>query len=396
MDIIVQKFGGTSVTTKERRKLVVEKIKHSLNNNCIPVVVVSAMGRKGDPYSTDTLLSLVNDKFKIHNPKSMDFLMSCGEMISTVVLCNDLYDAGIRAMPLTGGQAGIITDSKFNNASVKEVNTSMLMELISQGIVPVVSGFQGATEKGEITTLGRGGSDTTASILGVALKAKEIDIFTDVDGIMTADPRIVQDAEVISKMNYLEVFQYADQGAKVIHPRAVDIAKKGAIPLKIKNTFNESDGTIIDSTDEESKKIIAGITYTQDRIQVIIKKANNEGNAMYKNLLNLLAKENISIDLINVFPEEKIFTISSKDKYSLCRVLGNEGIIYSLVEDCSNVALIGTGMRGIPGVMASIVEALNEEEIDILQSADSFMTIWCLVKTENVKRAINILHKKFM
>ncbi|WP_426349348.1 aspartate kinase [Alloiococcus sp. CFN-8] len=396
MDIIVQKFGGTSVTTKERRKLVVEKIKHSLNNNLIPVVVVSAMGRKGDPYATDTLLSMINEGFKTNNPKAMDFLMSCGEMISTVVLCNDLYDAGIRAMPLTGGQAGIITDAKFNNASVKEVNTSMLMELISQGIVPVVSGFQGATEKGEITTLGRGGSDTTASILGVALKAKEIDIFTDVDGIMTADPRIVQEAEVISKMNYLEVFQYADQGAKVIHPRAVDIAKKGSIPLKIKNTFNESDGTIIDSTDEESKKIIAGITYTQDRIQVVIKKANNEGNPMYKNLLNLLAKENISIDLINVFPEEKIFTISSKDKDSLCRVLGMEGIKYSLVEGCSNVALIGTGMRGIPGVMASIVEALNEEEIEILQSADSFMTIWCLVKTENVKRAINILHKKFM
>lgn len=396
MDIIVQKFGGTSVTTKERRKLVVEKIKQSLNNSCMPVVVVSAMGRKGDPYATDTLLSMINENFKKNNPKAMDFLMSCGEMISTVVLCNDLFDEGIRAMPLTGGQAGIITDSKFNNASVKEVNTSMLMELLSQGIVPVVSGFQGATEKGEITTLGRGGSDTTASILGVALKAKEIDIFTDVDGIMTADPRIVQDAEVISKMNYLEVFQYADQGAKVIHPRAVDIAKKGDIPLIIKNTFNESDGTIIDNTEQESNKIIAGITCTQDRIQVIIKKANNEDNPMYKNLLNILAKENISIDLINVFPSEKIFTISARDKDSLCKVLNNERIQYSLVEDCSNIALIGTGMRGIPGVMASIVEALNEEEIDILQSADSYMTIWCLVKTENVKRAINILHKKFM
>ena len=188
----------------------------------------------------------------------------------------------------------------------------------------------------------------------------------------------------------------AHNGAKVIHPRAVDIAKKGDIPLIIKNTFNESDGTIIDNTEQEINKIIAGITCTQDRIQVIIKKANNEDNPMYKNLLNILAKENISIDLINVFPSEKIFTISARDKDSLCKVLDNERIQYSLVEDCSNIALIGTGMRGIPGVMASIVEALNEEEIDILQSADSYMTIWCLVKTENVKRAINILHKKFM
>ena len=396
MDIVVQKFGGTSVTTKERRRLVIEKIKSALKDNTIPVVVVSAMGRKGDPYATDTLLSLIGNSFKNKNSKAVDFLMSCGEMISSVVLCSELEEEGINALPLTGGQAGIITDASFNRATVKRVRTDNILNLISQGIVPVVAGFQGTTEEGDITTLGRGGSDTSASILGVALIAKEIEIFTDVDGIMTADPRILNDASVITNMTYHEVFQYADLGAKVIHPRAVEVAMRGNVPLVIKNSLKESVGTRIDNSLIESRRIISGITHTSDRVQIIIKKSDNEGNESYKHLLNILAQESISIDLINVFPTEKIFTIGAFDKDKLSRVLKNANISFSIVEGCSNLALIGSGMRGTPGVMASIVETLNEENIEILQSADSYMTIWCLIKSEYVEKAIKILHKRFM
>lgn len=396
MDIIIQKFGGTSVSSKERRAMVITKIKNSLENNCIPVVVVSAMGRKGDPYATDTLLSLIPDKYKINNPKAIDFLISCGEMISSVVLCSELEEMGIKSIPLTGGQAGIITDNNFNNASVKKVDTENLLKLLSEGIVPVVTGFQGITQNGEITTLGRGGSDTSASILGVTLKAKEIEIYTDVDGIMTADPRIVSDAIVISNMTYNEIFQFADQGAKVIHPRAVEIAMRGNVPIIIKNSLNDSTGTVIDNSIAENKSVITGITHTSGRVQIIVELCHNKENIHYVNLLSILAEEKISIDLINVFPTEKVFTISEKDITKLAEVFNKINIKFNIQENCSKVALIGSGMKGIPGVMASILEALNQEKIDVLQTADSYMTIWCLIKTDKVEKAINTLHKKFM
>ena len=194
MDIIVQKFGGTSVSTEERRKQVIKKIGKAIESGLKPVVVVSAMGRKGEAYATDTLLSLVDDNFKNNNKSAQDLLMCCGEIISSVVLCNDLYKHGITAVPLTGGQAGIITNDVHTNAQAIDVDTSNIMKILESGKVPVVTGFQGVTKEGFFTTLGRGGSDTSACILGVALNAKEIDIYTDVDGIMTADPRMVEDA----------------------------------------------------------------------------------------------------------------------------------------------------------------------------------------------------------
>ena len=272
MEIIVQKFGGTSVSTEERRKQLATKVKAAIDNGMSPVVVVSAMGRKGDPYSTDTLLSLVGKKFMSDNKNAQDLLMSCGEIISSVVVCNTLYNYGIKAAPLTGGQAGILTDDNFTNASFINTDPSKVLELVKNGIVPVVTGFQGITKDGLITTLGRGGSDTSACILGVALKAKEIEIYTDVDGIMTADPRLVDDVSLIDEVTYNEVYQLADQGAKVIHPKAVDLAKKANIPLIIKNTMSDSKGTlIIRDVSEENKRFITGITHLDNRIQVRVR-----------------------------------------------------------------------------------------------------------------------------
>ena len=193
MNIIVQKFGGTSVSTEERRKQVINKIGKAIESGLKPVVVVSAMGRMGEAYATDTLLSLVDNNFKDNNKKAQDLLMCCGEIISSVVLCNDLYKHGITAVPLTGGQAGIITNDVHTDAQAIDVDTHNILKILEEGKVPVVTGFQGVTKDGFFTTLGRGGSDTSACILGVALKAKEIDIYTDVDGIMTADPRMVED-----------------------------------------------------------------------------------------------------------------------------------------------------------------------------------------------------------
>ena len=396
MDIIVQKFGGTSVSTEERRKQVIKKISKAIESGLKPVVVVSAMGRAGEPYATDTLLSLVDDNFKENNKAAQDLLMCCGEIISSVVMCNDLYKHGITAVPLTGGQAGIITNSNFTDAQSIKVDTTNIMKIVESGKVPVITGFQGVTENGFFTTLGRGGSDTSACILGVVLKAKEIAIYTDVDGIMTADPRVVEDASLINEMTYNEVFQLADHGAKVIHPKAVEIAKRGNVPLIIKNTMSECKGTVIKSNvSEEEKRLISGITHLNNRIQVRVRLSENRDSKSYRSLLKLLAKNHISLDLINIFPEHQMFTIDASEKEKLNEIMNKAGIKYSIIEGCSTIAIVGAGMNGVPGVMASIINTLTSNEIEVLQTTDSNMTIWCLIYTSKVKEAIRLLHKEF-
>ena len=396
MKIVIQKFGGTSVSTEDRRRKVVSKVREALKNGFSPVVVVSAMGRRGDPYSTDTLLSLVDINFKKNNLQATDMLMCCRELISSVIMSNSLINEGIEAIPLTGGQAGIITNEKFSEAEPIYTNVKYILKLIELGKVPVVTGFQGVTEDGYFTTLGRGGSDTSACILGEALKAEKIEIYTDVDGIMTADPRIVKDATLISSISYNEIFQLADQGAKVIHPRAVDCARKANIPILIKNTMNNCKGTLINSNgNQNTNKIISGITHLNNRTQVTVRFKDNKDNRSYRYLLDILAKNKISLDLINIFPTEQIFTIDSNRKEKLQEVLNKVNIIYKFTDDCSTIAIVGMGMRGVPGIMAKIINALAENSIEILQTADSNMTIWCLIKSDFVEMALNLLHKAF-
>lgn len=396
MRIVVQKFGGTSVSTKERRLLVLEKILEAKKNGYNPVVVVSAMGRKGEAYATDTLLSLVDKSFRENNLQASDLLMSCGEIISTVVLSNELNKISIDAVPLLGGQAGIITDDNFSNASVIKIDTKRLLNILSEGKIPVVAGFQGLTEDGYITTLGRGGSDVTACLLGSALNSSKIEIYTDVDGIMTADPRIVKNASLIKEISYNEVFEFAHQGAKVIHPRAVEIAAKSNIPLVVKNTLNHCSGTII-SKEISSKynDLITGIANMDNRIQIKVSLEDNKSNENYFNILNTLGENKISIDLINVFPDKKIFTINKNQFSSFSAVMKNLNIGYTYLDDCTKIALIGNGMKGVPGVMATILKTLTKEGIEILQTADSNTTIWFLVKSDSATTAINALHHEF-
>ncbi|SCN21896.1 Aspartokinase [Clostridium sp. N3C] len=397
MNIVVQKFGGTSLSTKERRQLVINKIIECKKNGKLPVVVVSAMGRKGDTYATDTLLSLIDKDFQNNNKRASDLLISCGEIISSVVLASDLYEAGLEAIPMTGGQAGIITNNDYSQAEVIKVNTDGILGLLKSSVIPIITGFQGITEDGDITTLGRGGSDLSAVIIGGALGAEEVEIYTDVNGIMTADPKIVNNASLISEISYNEVFQLADQGAKVIHPKAIEAAMKYNVKLSIKNTLNNCEGTsITKSVDYKGeKKIITGITYMNDRVQIRIPYESNSENAEYDNILDILGQNNISIDLINVFPKEKVFTIDDKDKNFVYDLLNKLNIKYSKEEQCSKIAVVGSGMKGVPGVMARILSTLKREKIQVLQTADSHMTIWCLVNSCNTEKAIIALHNEF-
>ena len=396
MEIIVQKFGGTSVSTEARRNQLAAKVKTAIDEGMKPVVVVSAMGRKGDPYATDTLLSIVGDKFLSDNKNAQDLLMCCGEIISSVVVCNTLYNYGIKAVPLTGGQAGILTDDNFTNANFINTDPGKILEVLNEGKVPVVTGFQGITKDGLFTTLGRGGSDTSACILGVALKAKEIEIYTDVDGIMTADPRLVDDVSLIDEVSYNEVYQLADQGAKVIHPKAVDLAKKANIPIVIRNTMSDSKGTlIIKEVSDENRRFITGITHLDNRIQVRVRLSENPNHAAYRSLLDNIAKNNISLDLINIFPAHQIFTINADEKEKLNQVLTKANINFTTVEECSTIAIVGSGMTGVPGIMAKIINTLTENNIEVLQTTDSNITIWCLIHTSKLSQAMKLLHERF-
>lgn len=234
MKTIVLKFGGTilgDMTLRERAGQIVQK--YYMDGYC-PIVVVSAMGRLGDPYSTDTLLKLVTEIHPKINLRELDMLLSCGEVISSVIFHATLSNYGLSSIALTGAQAGIITDRNFGKANVLRINVDNILKSINNKMIPIISGFQGITEEGDITTLGRGTSDYTACLLGSKLGSEQIVIYKDVDGLMSADPKIVTSAKTIEHINYEDVFQMAEFGAKVIHPLAVETAMKAGIPLLIK------------------------------------------------------------------------------------------------------------------------------------------------------------------
>ena len=263
MSIVVQKFGGTSVATPQAREALINQVRNCKEEGNDIIVVVSAMGRYGDPYATDTLIHLLEQI----NPNLMlrkkDLMMSCGETISCSLISHLLESNNIPAEPLTGFQAGIHTTNIFGNSEIVNIDTSNIEKLLKEGKVVVVAGFQGITNEGEITTLGRGGSDISAIAIGGYLKAQRVDIFTDVLGIAKIDPRIVADADFMDSVTYDDMFTLAEEGAKVIHPRAVAMAKKFNIPVRVRSTFSQDMGTLI---------IGEGVQYNHKIIGIAIKK----------------------------------------------------------------------------------------------------------------------------
>jgi len=403
MKVIIQKFGGSSVATKESRQAVIKKITKAKQKGYQVVVVVSAMGRSGDPYATDTLINLVKRSQRMIETKELDLLLSCGEVISAVVLCSEIEEAGYSACCLTGPEAGIITDNSHGNARVLEVHPAEVQRMLTQGKIVIITGFQGRTEDGKISTLGRGGSDTSAAAIGVALEAELVEIYSDVDGVKTADPRIFGEARTLDRITYNELCQLAHEGAKVIHPRAVEIAMQQNVPVKICNTFSDHPGTLVTSGKaiyEQPTKIkdniITGIAHISNIAQIRIKiesgaKKNNNVHKVYK----LMADDNISIDFIYTSLEEVIFTVREEVLEKAVRILEENEIKPMVRANCAKVAAVGAGMTGVPGVMAKIVAALDGNGIEILQSSDSYTSIWCLVDQKDLKKAIRALHGQF-
>ena len=256
--IMVMKFGGTSVQTEESRKHVIKHIRRNVESGKKVVAVVSAMGRKGDPYSTDTLISLLKDVGEPVNPAELDSVMSIGERLSSAYFSHLLTMNGLPAAAFTGGQAGILTDDKPGNAEILEINNSRIRKALSEGKITVVAGFQGVTSEGDVRTLGRGGSDTSAVALGSSLGAEVVEIYSDVDGIANCDPRQIPEAVFMDSVSVTQILSMTDEGSKVIHPRAVKASLKTKIEIVVRNTFNEKSGTIIfhNAPDQHSEQVV--------------------------------------------------------------------------------------------------------------------------------------------
>lgn len=400
MQLLIQKFGGTSVQTKENRISVIKQIKRALDHDYKLVVVVSALGRNPDPYATDTLLEMVDHPTTKNSKRELDMLMSCGETIASVVLSNELQQNNISATALTGAQAGLITNDDYNEAKIKKVKPDRIKQELKNYDVVVVAGFQGRTESGDPTTIGRGGSDTTAAAFGASLQADCVEIFTDVKGIMTADPRVVDSAQRMDVVTYTEICNLAYQGAKVIHPRAVEIAMQAKIPLRIRSTYSDDEGTLITSSRAREigidipDRLVTGIAHIDSisQLNVSVDESDIQSQAI---IFKTMADSDISVDFINISPTNVIFTVPSEVTKQAVSLLKDKGFTVHVTENCAKVSAVGAGMTGIPGVAAKIATALVESGVQILQSADSHTTIWVLIHEKHLKTAVNALHEVF-
>lgn len=397
MKRIVQKFGGTSLDTSEKRILAARHIKDAINTGYSPVVVVSAMGRAGEPYATDTLIKMAEEVNMDINPREKDLLMSCGEIISAVIMVQTLKKIGLEAVALTGAQAGIITDNNFGESVITNVNPAGILKLMNEEKIPVIAGFQGVSKEGEVTTLGRGGSDTTASVIAAAIQALFIEIYTDVNGVMTADPNLVEKARILDEVSYNEVCELAYQGARVIHPRAAEIAMNEGIPLKVKSTFKEGPGTLIHNQGMRGIKGDRPVTGVTSRHNIIFIKIASNDKEKYNELMvfKILANHGVSVDFINIRPEAISFVVEARFKEKVDSILNEYKFNFDLRDDLVKVSVVGGGMTGRPGVMAKLVEALTEKNIAIYQTTDSHTTISCLIKNKYEKEALNALHDAF-
>ncbi|AVK64711.1 aspartate kinase [Lactobacillus sp. CBA3606] len=397
MEIIVQKFGGTSVKDEPSRKQALKHVQYAIDQGDKVIVVVSAIGRKGAPYATDSLLGLVHGDQSRLTDRELDMLVSVGETISTTVFTELAREQGLNVLAMTGQDAGIVTNDDFQNAKILRVNTQPIEAAFKDADVVVVTGFQGATETGHITTIGRGGSDTSAAILGAAFKAKRVDIFTDVNGMMTADPRLVTHARFIEAISYEELANMAHEGAKVIDPRAVEIAEQAHVPMRIRSTYQAPDelGTLVTdrtTTQIEHYRTVTGIAHQTNLTQFTVPTDTLSSSEIFQ----LMAQHHLSVDFINITQHQVVFNLVNGDAHVAAALLTKAHVHCQAIGDCAKVSVVGAGITGTPGVTARIVTALSTQHIEILQSTDSYTTIWVLVKQADLKAAMNALHDEFL
>ena len=401
--IIVQKFGGTSVADTEKIKNVAKVVIKEKNNGNDVVVVVSAMG-----HTTDYLVKMAKDLSKTPSSREMDMLLSTGEGVSIALLAMAIQAEGYDAVSFNAMQVGIVTENVHSKARIIDIKTEKLKKNLNEGKIIVVAGFQGVTEEGEITTLGRGGSDTSAVALAAALNAERCDIYTDVEGVYTTDPRVVPTASRLDEISYEEMLELAHAGANVLHPRSVETAKQFNVPLRVRSSFKiENLGTLILGVEKmEIYKPVAGVAADLSQARVVVCDVPDVPGQAAK-LFSNLAKQNISVDMMIQSYARKVsntndiaFTIDSADIDKTIETLNelkselNCGEI-QVNPEIAKVSIVGAGMIDRPGIASTMFETLAEQGINIKMISTSEIKISCLVNKADAQKAVKALHEVF-
>lgn len=392
--IAVLKFGGTSLESPSRRALAVRRVADAIADGYGTVAVVSAIGRSPQPYATDSLLQLVGGRAGTRNA---DVLLAAGELIAAAVFADELQAAGIAATALSGAQAGIVTDEQFGNAQVLRVEPQAIVALLERGDVPVVAGFQGMSENGNVTTLGRGGTDLTAVAIGRALDAARIDIYTDVSGAMTADPRAIPEARTIDRATLEEMSELAQHGATVMHHKAAEYAGRTATRYAIKGLETDA-GTIVDDA-VVHRRTVTGVTSTgrMTWVRVIRGDLESPTRRMQAELAMFarLADAGMSIDQVTINQAGVAFAVAGDRGNEVRTLLGDLNVAVRVREGCAKLSVVGAGMRGTPGVVREVVEALSGENVEIIHCTDSNVTISVLVPASDAARGERAIHAQF-
>ena len=399
MALIVQKYGGTSVADAERIQNVARRVAASASEHEL-VVVVSAMGR-----TTDGLVGLAQQITPTPEPREMDILLATGEQVTIALLAMALHALGVTARSFTGPQAGIRTDTAHTKARLTRMETERVRQALDNGEVAIVAGFQGLSEAEEITTLGRGGSDLTAVALAAALKADVCEIYTDVDGVYTADPNVVPDARKLSRIAYDEMLEMASLGAKVLQSRSVEFAKKYGVPVHVRSSFKPDEGTLV--TKEEhgmEEAVVTGVTHDRSQAKIsILRVPDRPGIAAQ--VFGAIAERNIVVDMIvqNISRDgytDMSFTVPRGDHAravaaleDVARKVGAQGVVHD--ERVAKVSIVGVGMRSHSGVASRMFGVLSREGINIQMISTSEIAISCVVEDKYTELAVRALHETF-
>ena len=398
--LIVKKFGGTSVANAERIEAVADLVAKSVEDGNEVVVVLSAMGK-----STDELIKLSKEINPNPDLREYDALVSTGEQISVALLAMALQKRNIKGKSFTAYQLGIRTNSMHSRARILDVQVKKIKEEISNGVVPVITGFQGMNDEGDITTLGRGGSDTTGVALAVALEASECQIYTDVDGVFTTDPRLYDKARLLKKVTFEEMLELSSMGAKVLQLRAVEYASKYQMPIRVLSSFNAGEGTLIEEEDESMERpIVSGISSIDSEAKLTLRGVPDIPGVAAK-ILGPISEAGIEIDVIvqNISAENTTdftFTVNEDDAVAAEAILlemSNSfgGGLVEVDSDIAKISIVGRGMRAHAGIASKMFEALANEEINILLITTSEIKISVVIKRDSMKDAIVCLHDAF-
>ena len=400
--LVVQKYGGTSVGSTERIRAVADRIARTRAAGHDVVVVVSAMG-----HTTDELVDLAAAIVDRPDLREMDQLLATGEQVSAALVAMRLISLGVPAKSLTGWQAGITTEPVHGNARVARIDTTALRELLAQGIVPVVTGFQGIAD-GEVTTLGRGGSDTSAVAIAAALGADLCEIYTDVEGVYTTDPRVVKAAEKLDAISYDEMLELANLGAQVLHPRAVENAKHFGVKLVVRSSFTERDGTEVVAMAEnqlEGRRVVTGIAFERQVARVAVVGVPLEEHALAA-IFSALADHGVNVDVIvqSVVDAQAVdvsFTVNEADLDKAEQVVAElkPQLGFKRIEKESplaKVSIVGAGMISNPGVAAQMFVALRDAKVPIHMVTTSEIKVSCVIPADLVETAVQALHRAFI